>query len=86
MKSVSKTKIENFTLLKINSFLNDIVVNKSELKEFKDIATDKQLYNRVMNDKNSLVIWLPIFESDEGVRYFTYSSTKKAAIKFLETD
>lgn len=36
MKSVSKTKIENFTLLKINSFLNDIVVNKSELKEFKD--------------------------------------------------
>lgn len=86
IKSIPKTKFEKFTLTKIQSFLNDIKANRSEIEQFKDDVIDKQLYKQVMKEKINRVIWFPCFDCDEGVRYFAYSITKGKAVKILETD
>ena len=86
VKSTTKAKIEKFSINNIQSFLNNIKANRTDLKQFKEDAADKQFYAQVMNDKTINIIWFPCFECDEGVRYFAYSNAKKKAIMFLETD
>lgn len=86
--SLSKTKFEQYAKTKINSFLKDVTVSRTELKQAKSYGTvlDKDLYKSILANPTSKVIWFPCFDCDEGVRYFTYSPKKAKAIKFLETD
>jgi hypothetical protein len=86
--SLTNEKFEDYAKDKINTFLNDMIVTKSELRHLKSYGAtvDKEVYKDVIANPNSKVIWLPCFECDEGVSYFAYSTKKGKAVKFLETD
>jgi hypothetical protein len=86
--SLTKANFEDYSKNKIDAFLKDVTVSKTELTQAKLYGTvvDKDLYKTIAANPNSKVIWVPCFECDEGVRYFAYSPKKAKAIKFLEAD
>lgn len=86
--SLTKANFEDYTKNKINSFLKDITVSKTDLMQAISFGSvvDKDLLKTITANPNSKVVWLPCFECDGGVRYFAYSPNKAKAIKFLETD
>jgi hypothetical protein len=86
--SLTKTKFEAYAKSKINSFLKDVTVTKSQLKEAKSNGTivNKDLYKSIAENPNSKVIWFPCFDCDEGARFFAYSTNKAKAVEILESD
>ena len=86
--SLTKAKFEEFAKSKINSFLKDVTVSKTELNQVKTngTITDKELYKNIFENSNPKVIWFPCFTCDEGARYFAYSTRLAKATEFLVTD
>lgn len=86
--SLTKEKFENYANRKINAFLKENTLSKTELADAKLYGTvvDKEMYKKVFTDSNPKVIWFPCFDCDEGASYFTYSTKRARAVEFLVTD